>query len=60
MIIFNVIAISDFVYENRRPVITLECEVNIDPAIEQMLFRRTERVIGNALPTGCANDLFFA
>ena len=55
--VFNVILISNLMHENRRPAVALKREVDIYPAVAQMLVEWAELVIEIAVSVQRANDL---
>src|SRR5215213_5863953 len=56
MPIFNVIEISNLVYQNRRPAVSLKSKVGIDPAFSQILVEWAELTVEVILPTNRSDD----
>ena len=57
MAIFNEELFSKLMYHNGRPFVPLEADEGVDPALEQVLSKRTELVIEITVPVERANDL---
>src|SRR5687767_13271454 len=57
MSVFNEVVLSQFMYHNGRPFVTLETDGCFDPALKQVLAKRAELMVEIAVSIQRANDL---